>query len=306
MDPARAHGHSAPQLPAGTAHALSHTPRTKPHGKQAHAPRHLHAPVPLLVWRACGLNTTTPFPLTRRIPGRQLTKLTTTMGALSWVVRQSAELENAMTSVERMAAYADVESEAAVLAGGGGGGGGGGKGVGAPEGDVETGEPGLGAAGAGEDALPPPPPPPGWPSSGAVSFRGVRARYQPGLRPVLDGVSFDLAPGQMLGIVSTPHERTALRPLAACAALGGPPLRTGPGSGRNQARGVLGCENGHIPRVSATLRSPPAESRPPPRAAAAPTPQRRFPPDRAHRQRQVNAAACAVPAASHRGRHDMR
>ena len=44
-------------------------------------------------------------------------------------------------------------------------------------------------------------PPPGWPAAGALAFKGVVARYKPELRAVLDGVSFELQPGNMMGVV---------------------------------------------------------------------------------------------------------
>jgi hypothetical protein len=170
------------------------------------------------------------------------------MGALSWVVRQSAELENSMTSVERMCAYAKAPSEAEELKpppcnvdkskGGAAGGGSprdgsgsdgsreavvvaarkGAKGVDSVDGGSDGGGAGEMASGRQSsshrwpwskaaaakdedddhsDCLPPM-----WPTSGAVRFEDVVARYQPGLRPVLAGVSFDLKPGQMMGVVS--------------------------------------------------------------------------------------------------------
>jgi ABC-type multidrug transport system fused ATPase/permease subunit len=132
--------------------------------------------------------------------GLALTKLTSTLGALSWVVRQSAELENAMTSVERMCAYAGAPTEEEELSGSPGAGGGGGaargpgkKGASAPAAGGGSGNSG-GSGGAAA--------PPGWPRSGAVTFEGVTARYRAGLRPVLSDVSFELKPGQMMGVVS--------------------------------------------------------------------------------------------------------
>ena len=40
----------------------------------------------------------------------------------------------------------------------------------------------------------------GWPREGAVSFRGVCARYRPGLDLVLNEVSFEVAGGQKVGV----------------------------------------------------------------------------------------------------------
>jgi ABC-type multidrug transport system fused ATPase/permease subunit len=44
-------------------------------------------------------------------------------------------------------------------------------------------------------------PPAEWPTRGAISYRGVWMRYRPELDPVLRGVSFDVAPGDKVGIV---------------------------------------------------------------------------------------------------------
>jgi ABC-type multidrug transport system fused ATPase/permease subunit len=44
-------------------------------------------------------------------------------------------------------------------------------------------------------------PPPDWPSAGALEFRDVVMAYREGLEPVLKGVSFQVRPGQRVGIV---------------------------------------------------------------------------------------------------------
>ncbi|XP_070181093.1 ATP-binding cassette sub-family C member 10-like [Littorina saxatilis] len=44
-------------------------------------------------------------------------------------------------------------------------------------------------------------PPSNWPKDGVVKYDGVRMRYRPGLPYALDGVSFQTAPGEKLGIV---------------------------------------------------------------------------------------------------------
>ena len=54
------------------------------------------------------------------------------------------------------------------------------------------------AAGA---ATPEPTLPAGWPLEGAVSIRGLRMRYRPGLPLVLRGVDLDVRPGERIGIV---------------------------------------------------------------------------------------------------------
>ncbi|KAG2425890.1 hypothetical protein HYH02_014893 [Chlamydomonas schloesseri] len=94
-----------------------------------------------------------------------LTHVLQLTGVMQWVVRQSAEVENNMTSVERMLAYTQLDSEPPRLAEGG-------------------------AA-----------PPEGWPRSGALEYEDVTAVYRPGLPPVLRGISFRLAPGTSCGVV---------------------------------------------------------------------------------------------------------
>lgn len=84
-----------------------------------------------------------------------LTHLLQLSGSMQWAVRQTAEAENHMTAVERMLGYCELEQE----------------------------RPATAAEGGGQ-------PPPGWPASAALEFRGVTARYRPGLEPVLRDLSF--------------------------------------------------------------------------------------------------------------------
>ncbi|KAI0746725.1 multidrug resistance-associated ABC transporter [Daedaleopsis nitida] len=44
-------------------------------------------------------------------------------------------------------------------------------------------------------------PPPSWPEAGAIEFKDVELAYRPGLPPVLKGVSFQVKPGEKVGIV---------------------------------------------------------------------------------------------------------
>ncbi|GLC33196.1 hypothetical protein PLESTB_000360400 [Pleodorina starrii] len=94
-----------------------------------------------------------------------LTHVLQLTGLMQWVVRQTAEVENTMTSVERMLAYTELPSEPPRVAEGGQA------------------------------------PPPGWPRSGALTYEGVTAVYRPGLPPVLRDLSFSLAPGTSCGVV---------------------------------------------------------------------------------------------------------
>jgi len=89
-------------------------------------------------------------------------------GMLQWVVRQTAEWENAMTSVERICEYGDLAAEA----------------------DPEP-EP---SPGADDD---------GWPSAGALALTDVVARYETqasGSPPALRGVSMSVAARGKLAI----------------------------------------------------------------------------------------------------------
>ena len=40
-----------------------------------------------------------------------------------------------------------------------------------------------------------------WPKSGAITFENVELRYRPGLPLVLRGLSFEIRPGEKVGIV---------------------------------------------------------------------------------------------------------
>ncbi|GIM00722.1 hypothetical protein Vretimale_5669, partial [Volvox reticuliferus] len=94
-----------------------------------------------------------------------LTQTVQMTGLMQWVVRRTAEVENTMTSVERMLSYTELPSEAPRVAEGGGS------------------------------------PPPGWPKSGAITYQDVTAVYRPGLPSVLRDLSFSLAPGTSCGVV---------------------------------------------------------------------------------------------------------
>lgn len=84
---------------------------------------------------------------------------------MQWAVRQTAEWEVSMTSVERALELTRLPREPPTRAEGG------------------------------------PPPPPGWPPHGGIEYEGVSAAYRPGLPPVLTDVSFAIPPGTTAGIV---------------------------------------------------------------------------------------------------------
>ncbi|XP_029302444.1 multidrug resistance-associated protein 4-like isoform X2 [Cottoperca gobio] len=95
--------------------------------------------------------------------GLALTYSVTLMGMFQWGVRQSAEVENMMTSVERVVEYTELESEA----------------------PWET-----------EKR-----PPPDWPSKGLVTFDRVNFSYGPKGPPVLRNVTATFRPKEKVGIV---------------------------------------------------------------------------------------------------------
>eukprot|EP00210_Caulerpa_lentillifera_P008106 g7740.t1 len=86
-------------------------------------------------------------------------------GNLQWCMRQTAELENLMTAVERTLEYTKLEQEPPTEAEGGGS---------APE---------------------------GWPKEGSIEYTSLAASYRPGLDPVLHHLEFFIPGGSSVGIV---------------------------------------------------------------------------------------------------------
>jgi ABC-type bacteriocin/lantibiotic exporter with double-glycine peptidase domain len=85
--------------------------------------------------------------------------------AFGWMVRQSAEVENNMNSVERVVHYAtNIEQEA-------------------------------------PHELPDNKPPAPWPDHGQVELKGVVLKYRPELPSVLKGISMSVKGGEKIGIV---------------------------------------------------------------------------------------------------------
>ena len=101
------------------------------------------------------------------LAGMALVASLTFAGTLQYATRQLSELENAMTSVERLVSYAHLESEAS---------------AGTPPGVLPPG--GIAA----------------WPSAGRVDFDALTVRYSPKLEPTLRGISLTIQPGHMVGI----------------------------------------------------------------------------------------------------------
>ncbi|CAG0903212.1 unnamed protein product [Darwinula stevensoni] len=86
-------------------------------------------------------------------------------GMFQWGVRQSAELENQMTSVERIMEYSKLEEEGAL------------------------------------ESPPDKKPPSNWPSEGAIEFEQVSLRYSADSLPVLNDLTFKAAAKEKIGIV---------------------------------------------------------------------------------------------------------
>jgi ATP-binding cassette subfamily C (CFTR/MRP) protein 4 len=86
-------------------------------------------------------------------------------GLFQWAVRQAAEVENQIVSVERVLQYCELEQEAALYS-----------------------KPGK-------------EPPENWPDKGSIEVEDLWASYRPGLPPVLKGLTFNISPGTVVGIV---------------------------------------------------------------------------------------------------------
>ncbi|GAA5823616.1 hypothetical protein JCM11251_000700 [Rhodosporidiobolus azoricus] len=97
--------------------------------------------------------------------GLVLSYILSISSAFSWMVRQGAEVENDLNSVERVMHYANnLEREAPAVI---------------------------------EDARPPAE----WPREGAVEFKDVVMSYRPELPPVLKGLNLSVLPGEKIGVV---------------------------------------------------------------------------------------------------------
>lgn len=96
--------------------------------------------------------------------GLAISSVLTLTGTFQWGMRQSAETENLMTSVERTIEYTKIEPEAAL--------------------DSPP-DSGL--------------PPKGWPSSGNIIFSDVSLTYDN--KTVLENLSFEIRSGEKIGIV---------------------------------------------------------------------------------------------------------
>ncbi|CAH2068680.1 unnamed protein product, partial [Iphiclides podalirius] len=97
--------------------------------------------------------------------GLAITQAMGLTGMFQWGMRQSTELENQMTSVERIQEYSKIESEPPL------------------------------------ESEPSKKPPPSWPEAGRLEFRRVCLYYAPGEPPVLRELSFLVLPREKVGIV---------------------------------------------------------------------------------------------------------
>ena len=118
----------------------------------------------LLVFTTCILVVTSRFSVNPSIAGVVLSYILQIVMILQWMIRQLAEVENAMNATERMHYYGtELPEEAALRT------------------NAQI--------------------PPTWPEHGAIEFRNVSMRYRPGLPLVLRNLSLTIPGGSRVGIV---------------------------------------------------------------------------------------------------------
>ncbi|KAK3831122.1 MAG: multi drug resistance-associated protein MRP [Linnemannia gamsii] len=117
----------------------------------------------LIVFDAALLAVLSHGRISASLVGLSLTYAMNVTGDITYLVRSWAEMSNQLISVERIEEYAELRQEAPALT---------------------------------EVFLPE-----NWPSEGRVVFRNYSARYREGLEPVLKNVSFEVLPGDKVGIV---------------------------------------------------------------------------------------------------------
>ena len=107
--------------------------------------------------------------------------VTSLSNLLQWAVRQTTELENAMTSVERNLRYTKLDQEPprCVLS---------------LTSDLSHLWTCRSDEGGGET-------PERWPTTGGIEYRSVTASYRPGLEPALKNFSFAIPGGSSVGVV---------------------------------------------------------------------------------------------------------
>ncbi|XP_076749190.1 putative multidrug resistance-associated protein lethal(2)03659 [Xylocopa sonorina] len=97
--------------------------------------------------------------------GLVITQITAITGLLQWGMRQSAELENQTTSIERVLEYSRLEEEPFL------------------------------------DSIPEKMPPPEWPRKGLVELKNVKLKYGPNSPYVLKGINLVIKPEEKVGVV---------------------------------------------------------------------------------------------------------
>lgn len=119
----------------------------------------------LLTFIVAMLTVGTRFNISPAQTGVTLSYILSVQQAFGWLVRQSAEVENDMNSVERVVHYAtEIEQEAPHVI---------------PDSKV----------------------PESWPSAGHVELKNIVLSYRPGLPAVLKGISMTIKAGEKIGIV---------------------------------------------------------------------------------------------------------
>lgn len=103
------------------------------------------------------------MPRSAGLAGLALTSALNLTGLMSWMVRQTTELEVNMNSVERLVEYDDQPTEAPAI-------------------------------------IPEHRPLPEWPTRGRIEVQNLTVRYSPDLDPVLHSVSFNINPGEKIGV----------------------------------------------------------------------------------------------------------
>ncbi|XP_076646648.1 putative multidrug resistance-associated protein lethal(2)03659 isoform X1 [Halictus rubicundus] len=97
--------------------------------------------------------------------GLVITQISSIIGCLQWGMRQTAELENQMTSIERVLEYSSLEEEPFL------------------------------------ESKPDQKPPKDWPTKGLVEFKNVKLKYGPRSAHVLKGISFVIMPKEKVGVI---------------------------------------------------------------------------------------------------------
>ena len=119
----------------------------------------------LLTFSVAILAVSARFTISPSLTGLVLSYILTVQQAFGWLVRQSAEVENDMNSVERILHYShQIEQEA-------------------------------------PHQLPDHKPLPEWPSSGQITLDNIVLRYRPGLPAVLKNLSLNIKGGEKIGVV---------------------------------------------------------------------------------------------------------